>query len=181
MDIRVTPTEIPEVKIIEPAVFEDSRGVFFESFNKQEFEAATGEAVEFVQDNHLISTRGVLRGLHFQAKRPQGKLVRVVAGEVFDVAVDIRPGSATFGRWVGAILSEKNRRQKWVPVGFAHGFLVLSDYAEVLCKVTDYRCSEHQGCLLWSDAGVGVKWPLATDPVLSSRDAAGVRLADLVL
>ena len=172
----VTPTAIPDVKLVEPKVFGDSRGFFFESWNRRSL-AAAGIDVDFVQDNHSRSRRGVLRGLHYQVERPQGKLVRAVAGEVFDVAVDLRRRSPTFGRWVGAVLSAENKRMLWVPPGFAHGFVVLSDSADFLYKTTDYWFPEHERTLLWNDAEVGVAWPYDGAPILAPKDAAGTPLA----
>jgi dTDP-4-dehydrorhamnose 3,5-epimerase len=172
----VTPTAIPDVKLVEPKVFGDSRGFFFESWNRRAL-AAAGIDVDFVQDNHSRSGRGVLRGLHYQVERPQGKLVRVVAGEVFDVAVDLRRHSPTFGRWVGATLSADNRRMFWVPPGFAHGFVVLSDSADFLYKTTDYWYPEHERTLLWNDPEVGIAWPHDGAPTLAPKDAAGTPLA----
>lgn len=178
--MKVTPTAIPEVLLIEPRVFADSRGFFFESFNQRAFEKAVGRPVDFVQDNHSLSSHAVLRGLHYQIVQPQGKLVRVVRGEVFDVAVDLRRSSRTFGQWAGALLSAENKRQFWVPEGFAHGFLVLSDTAEFLYKTTEYYAPDHERSLLWSDPGIGIDWPLqrlAGPPSLSAKDAAAVALA----
>ena len=175
--MKVTPTALPEVLIIEPKVFGDPRGFFFESFNQKAFNDATGLDAKFVQDNHSRSTRGVLRGLHYQIQQPQGKLVRVVRGSVFDVAVDIRKSSAHFGRWVGVELTEENQRQLWVPPGFAHGFLVTGDTADFLYKTTDYYAPEFERCLAWNDLDVGVEWPLAGHaPQLSVKDQAGVSL-----
>lgn len=175
--MRAIATAIPEVLVIEPRVFGDARGAFFESWNREAFSKVVGRDVEFVQDNHSISTRGVLRGLHYQvAPRAQGKLVRVVAGEVFDVAVDMRRASATFGRWVGETLSAGNRRMMWIPEGFAHGFLVLSDEAQFLYKTTDYYAPDHERTLLWNDPRVAVRWPLEGAPVLKEKDAAGTPL-----
>ncbi len=176
--MKVTACAIPDVLLIEPRVFGDARGFFFESFNQRVFAQATGLEVNFVQDNHSKSARGVLRGLHYQVTHPQGKLVRVVAGEVFDVAVDIRPGSPTFGRWVGEVLSADNKRQLWIPPGLAHGFLVLSDSAEFLYKTTDYYAPEHERCIAWNDPAVAIAWPdLGSQPQLSAKDAAGATLA----
>ena len=175
--MRAIPTAIAEVLVIEPAVFGDARGAFFESWNRRAFSKLAGRDVDFVQDNHSVSARGVLRGLHYQLRRPQGKLVRVVAGEVFDVVVDLRRSSPTFGRWVGETLSAQNRRMMWVPEGFAHGFLVLSDLAEFLYKTTDYYAPEHERTLLWNDPAIGVTWPLDGAPVLKPKDAAGTPLA----
>jgi dTDP-4-dehydrorhamnose 3,5-epimerase len=175
--VKAIPTAIADVLVIEPAVFGDARGAFFESWNRRVFSKLAGRDVDFVQDNHSISARGVLRGLHYQVRQSQGKLVRVVAGEVFDVVVDMRRSSPTFGRWVGERLSAENRRMMWVPEGFAHGFLVLSDMAEFLYKTTDYYAPEHERTLLWNDPAVGVKWPLEGAPVLKPKDAAGTPLA----
>ncbi len=174
--MKVTPTAIPDVLIIEPKVFGDERGFFFESFNQKAFNEATGLDVNFVQDNHSRSAKGVLRGLHYQVQQPQGKLVRVARGAVFDVAVDIRQGSATFGKWVGVELSEENHKQLWVPPGFAHGFLVLSDSADFLYKTTDYYAPQHERCLAWNDPDIGIEWALVGDPSLSSKDQFGVPL-----
>ena len=171
--MKAIPTAIPEVLVIEPAVFGDARGFFFESWNQRAFDAIVGRPIGFVQDNHSASVRGVLRGLHYQVRQAQGKLVRVVAGEVFDVAVDLRRASPTFGRWVGERLSADNRRMMWVPEGFAHGFLVLSESAEFLYKTTNYYAPEHERTLLWNDAAVGVDWPLEGAPLLKPKDAAG--------
>jgi len=178
MPITVTPTAIPDVLVIEPKVFGDARGFFFESFNARDFSAATGLAVTFVQDNHSGSSRGVLRGLHYQIEQPQGKLVRVVQGEVFDVAVDLRRSSPTFGRWVGVNLSAENRRQIWIPPGFAHGFLVLSEWAECLYKSTDFYAPQHERALRWDDLHLGIRWPLATEPIVAARDAAAMTLSE---
>lgn len=178
MKLTVVPTSLPEVKIIEPKVFADARGFFFESFNAKEFAEAVGAQVEFVQDNHSLSAKGVLRGLHYQIEHAQGKLVRVIAGEVFDVAVDLRASSPNFGKWAGVRLSAENKRQLWVPAGFAHGFVVLSDTAEFLYKTTDYWFPEHERCLLWNDADVGIEWPLDGEPTLARKDADGLRLRD---
>ena len=169
-------TAIPDVLIFEPKVFGDSRGFFLESYNQRAFQEATGWAPAFVQDNHSGSARNVLRGLHYQIQHPQGKLVRVVAGEVFDVAVDIRRSSPTFGQWVGANLSAENKRQMWVPPGFAHGFLVLSEFAEFLYKTTDFYAPEHECCIRWEDPAIGIQWPLQGEPVLSNKDQQGVSL-----
>jgi dTDP-4-dehydrorhamnose 3,5-epimerase len=175
--VKAIPTAIADVLVMEPALFGDARGAFFESWNRQRFGELVGRDVPFVQDNHSISARGVLRGLHYQVRQAQGKLVRVVAGEVFDVAVDIRRSSPTFGRWVGEVLSAENRRMMWIPEGFAHGFLVLSDIAEFLYKTSDYYAPQHERTLLWNDPKVGVKWPLKGEPVLKPKDAAGTPLA----
>jgi dTDP-4-dehydrorhamnose 3,5-epimerase len=175
--MQITPTKIPDVLCIEPKVFGDSRGFFFESFNARTFEQLTGIHADFVQDNHSKSARGVLRGLHYQIKCPQGKLVRVTAGAVFDVAVDIRKSSPHFGRWCGTELSAENKRMLWVPPGFAHGFVVLSDTAEFLYKTTDYWMPEHERCIAWNDAQIGIDWKLAEPPLLSDKDKAGKSLA----
>lgn len=177
MPYTVTPTAIPEVLILEPKVFGDARGFFYESFNARDFAQATGLDVNFVQDNHSKSAKGVLRGLHYQIQHAQGKLVRVVQGEVFDVAVDLRKSSATFGQWVGVHLSADNHRQLWVPPGFAHGFVVLSESAEFLYKTTDYWYPEHERSLQWNDQAVGIDWPVDGLPLLAAKDAAGKLLA----
>ena len=175
--MKVTPTAIPDVLIIEPKVFGDARGFLLESFNQKAFNEATGTHHQFVQDNHSRSARGVLRGLHYQIRQPQGKLVQVVRGAVFDVAVDIRKDSPTFGKWVGVELSEENHRQLWVPPGFAHGFLVTSDSAEFLYKTTDYYAPEYERCIAWNDQDIGVEWPLALHAIaevnLSVKDQQG--------
>jgi dTDP-4-dehydrorhamnose 3,5-epimerase len=176
--MKATPLAIPEVFLIEPKVFGDDRGFFFESFNQARFEAAIGRAANFVQDNHSRSARGVLRGLHYQIQQPQGKLVRVTQGEVFDVAVDLRRSSPTFGRWVGEILSAENKRQLWVPEGFGHGFVVLSETAEFLYKTTDYYAPAHERCVIWNDPDLAIAWPLDGQPMLSGKDALGLRLKD---
>jgi dTDP-4-dehydrorhamnose 3,5-epimerase len=178
--MQVTATTIADVKIIKPDVFGDERGFFFESFNQREFAELVngGKTVDFVQDNHSRSSRGVLRGLHYQIEQAQGKLVRVIAGEVFDVAVDIRKGSPTFGKWVGAVLSADNKLQMWVPPGFAHGFVVTSDSAEFLYKTTDYWAREHERCIAWNDPEVGIEWPIGFEPVLSEKDRNGKLLRD---
>ena len=168
--MKITPTAISEVLLIEPQVFGDDRGFFFESFHQAKFEAAVGEPVTFVQDNHSLSAKNVLRGLHYQIRQPQGKLVRVVKGQVFDVAVDIRVSSRTFGRWVGEILSAENKRQLWVPQGFAHGFLVLSDSAEVLYKTTDYYAPQFERSVAWNDPAIGINWHIEGQPILSAKD-----------
>lgn len=178
MKITVIPTSLPEVKIVEPKVFADSRGFFFESFNAREFAEGVGEHVEFVQDNHSLSSKGVLRGLHYQIEHAQGKLVRVVAGEVFDVAVDIRASSPNFGKWAGVRLSAENKRQLWIPAGFAHGFVVLSETAEFLYKTTDYWSPQHERTLLWNDPAIGIEWPIDVEPTLAAKDAAGKTLAE---
>lgn len=177
--MNVIETALPEVLIIEPKVFGDSRGFFYESFNARNFHEATGLDVEFVQDNHSRSAKNVLRGLHYQIKQPQGKLVRVVRGVVFDVAVDVRKSSPNFGKWVGVELSEENHRQLWVPPGFAHGFLVLSDSADFLYKTTDYYAPEFERCLAWNDSLINISWPIQCEPLLSSKDRAGIQLLDL--
>lgn len=177
--MKVSPLVIQDVFLIEPEVFGDTRGLFFESFNHAEFEQVIGRQVSFVQDNQAKSTRGVLRGLHFQSPNPQGKLVRVVVGEVFDVAVDLRPGSATFGRWVGEILSAENKKQLWIPEGLAHGFLVLSDTAEFLYKTTDYYAPANEYCIRWDDPTLAIKWPLDGRPELSSRDQNGLLFSEM--
>lgn len=174
--MKATATSIPDVMMLEPKVFGDARGFFYESFNQKTFEEATRLDVTFVQDNHSRSVKGVLRGLHYQIRQPQGKLVRVVIGEVFDVAVDLRKSSATFGSWVGEILSAENKRQLWIPEGFAHGFLVLSDYAEFLYKTTDYYSPEHERSIAWNDPTIGVEWPLSDEPQLSHKDSKGASL-----
>lgn len=173
-----TPTTIPEVIILEPKVFGDDRGFFFESFNAKAFELATGLKREFVQDNHSRSTRHVLRGLHYQIKQPQGKLVRVVQGEVYDVAVDLRKSSTTFGKWIGVHLSAENKKQLWVPEGFAHGFVVLSETAEFLYKTTDYYAPDYERSLLWNDPELGIEWPFEGEPKLAAKDAAARHLCD---
>jgi len=177
MPFTVTPTAIPDVLVLEPKVFGDLRGFFFESFNARDFAQATGIDVQFVQDNHSKSARGVLRGLHYQIHHAQGKLVRVVEGKVFDVAVDLRKSSPTFGRWVGVELSANNYRQLWVPPGFAHGFVVLSESAEFLYKTTDYWYPEHERSLLWNDPAIGIDWPVDFEPQLAAKDQAGKLLA----
>jgi len=176
--MRVTPTAIAGVLVIEPEVFADERGFFFESFNARAFAEATGVAATFVQDNHSRSVRNTLRGLHYQIRQPQGKLVRVAAGEVFDVVVDLRRSSPTFGRWVGEHLSAENRKMMWIPAGLAHGFSVLSEYADFLYKTTDYWAPQHERTLLWNDAEIAIAWPLAGEPVLAARDRAGKRLSE---
>jgi dTDP-4-dehydrorhamnose 3,5-epimerase len=178
--MNISPTTLPEVFVIEPRLFGDARGFFYESFNQRAFREGTGVEVEFVQDNHSRSARGVLRGLHYQIEQAQGKLVRVVVGEVFDVAVDLRRSSPNFGRWVGVHLSADNRRQLWVPAGFGHGFLVLSESAEFLYKTTDYYAPAHERCIAWDDPDLAIEWPLSMigAPILSAKDAAGSRLAN---
>ena len=185
MPFTVTPTAIPEVLVLEPRVFGDARGFFFESFNARDFTQATGLQVDFVQDNHSKSARGVLRGLHYQIAHAQGKLVRVVQGEVFDVAVDLRRSSPTFGQWEGVHLSADNHKQLWIPPGFAHGFVVLSESAEFLYKTTDYWYAKHERSLLWNDPALGIDWPLERledlQPQLSAKDAVAKRLAEAEL
>lgn len=178
MPYKVTQTDLPEVLILEPKVFGDDRGFFFESFNQRDFQQSTGLDTYFVQDNHSKSAMGVLRGLHYQIQHPQGKLLRVVKGEVFDVAVDLRKSSYTFGKWVGVNLSAENHRQLWVPPGFAHGFFVLSQSAEFLYKTTDYWFPEHERSLIWNDASVGIEWPIEGEPLLAAKDAAGKNFDD---
>jgi dTDP-4-dehydrorhamnose 3,5-epimerase len=172
--MKVIPTAIPDVLILEPKVFGDSRGFFFESYNEKAFREATGVTAHFVQDNHSRSARGVLRGLHYQIEQPQGKLVRCTQGEVFDVAVDIRRDSPTFGQWVGEILSEENKRQLWIPPGLAHGFLVLSDSADFLYKTTEYYAPQHERAILWNDPDLAIEWPRRVEPLLSAKDAAAM-------
>ena len=176
--MKAIPTTIPAVLIIEPKVFGDARGFFFESFNQRTFSQATGLDVNFVQDNHSRSAKGVLRGLHYQIQQPQGKLVRVVRGAVFDVTVDIRKSSATFGQWVGVELTEDNHRQLWIPPGFAHGFYVLSDSADFLYKTTDYYAPEFERSLVWNDPKIAIAWPVDTQPIVSAKDAQGMSLTD---
>jgi dTDP-4-dehydrorhamnose 3,5-epimerase len=178
MAIQVTASALPDVKIIEPKVFGDARGYFYESFNEREFSEQVGVDVQFVQDNHSRSAKGVLRGLHYQIEHAQGKLVRVVEGEVFDVAVDIRKSSPNFGKWVGVNLSEENHRQLWVPPGFAHGFVVLSESAQFLYKTTDYWYQAHERSIVWNDPEIGIEWPIDFEPLLAAKDAAGKRLAE---
>lgn len=174
--MQAIKTNIPEVIIFEPKVFGDDRGFFFESFNQQKFNEATGLQVNFVQDNHSKSAKNVLRGLHYQIEQAQGKLVRVTQGEVFDVAVDLRTASSTFGQWVGAHLSAENKRQMWMPPGFAHGFLVLSDTAEFLYKTTDFYAPQYECSLKWDDPAVAISWPLQGNPILSAKDEQGLSL-----
>jgi len=174
--MHVVRTDIPEVLIFEPKVFGDDRGFFFESFNANVFKEATGLSVSFVQDNHSKSAKNVLRGLHYQIEQAQGKLVRVTQGEVFDVAVDVRLSSTTFGKWVGTHLSADNKRQMWVPQGFAHGFLVLSETAEFLYKTTDFYAPQHECCIKWDDPSIRIEWPLQGIPTLSAKDSAGLTL-----
>ena len=176
--MKATRLSIPDVVLIEPRVFGDPRGFFFESFNQRAFNEATGTNHQFVQDNHSRSTQGVLRGLHYQIQQPQGKLVRVAQGAVWDVAVDIRKSSPTFGQWVGMELSADNHRQLWVPPGFAHGFVVLSETAEFLYKTTDYYAPEHERCIAWNDAQLAIDWPYSGEPVLSEKDRQGKSLVE---
>lgn len=176
--MNVIETSLPGVLLLEPKVFGDSRGFFFESYNRRVLEEIAGIGGEFVQDNHSRSEKNVLRGLHYQIRQPQGKLVRVVVGEVFDVAVDIRRSSPSFGRWEGFRLSAENKRMLWIPPGFAHGFLVLSDMAEFLYKTTDYYAPEHERSLLWNDPHLAIRWPLSGEPRLSAKDAQGLGLAE---
>ena len=175
--MKATRLAIPDVVLIEPKVFGDARGFFFESFNQKAFNEATGTNHAFVQDNHSRSSQGVLRGLHYQIQQPQGKLVRVARGRVWDVAVDIRKSSPTFGQWVGAELSEDNQHQLWVPPGFAHGFVVLSESADFLYKTTDYYAPEHERCIAWNDRQLAIRWPYGAEPRLSAKDAQGLMLA----
>jgi dTDP-4-dehydrorhamnose 3,5-epimerase len=179
--VKVVRTEIPDVLILEPKVFGDERGFFFEPYNRRVFREATGLDVEFVQDNHSRSKAGVLRGLHYQIRQPQGKLVRVTAGEVYDVAVDLRRSSATFGKWVGFSLDATSKRMAWIPPGFAHGFLVVSEYAEFLYKTTGYYAPEHERTLRWDDPQLGIAWPLQGAPIVSARDADAPRLTEAEL
>jgi dTDP-4-dehydrorhamnose 3,5-epimerase len=178
--MNITPTTLPDVYLLEPKVFGDARGFFYESFNRKVFAEGTGVDADFVQDNHSRSARGVLRGLHYQLLQPQGKLVRVAAGEVLDVAVDLRRSSAHFGRWVGVLLSAENKRQLWVPPGFGHGFVVLSESAEFLYKTTDYYAPAHERCIVWNDPDLAIDWqlPAGLVPALSAKDAAGTRFQD---
>lgn len=178
--MKVTPAAVSDLLIIEPKVFGDARGFFFESFNQNAFDQAIGQHINFVQDNHSRSAQGVLRGLHYQIQQPQGKLVRAVRGTVFDVAVDLRKSSATFGRWVGVELSEENHRQVWVPPGFAHGFLVTSESADICYKTTDYYAPQFERCIAWNDPELAIPWPLPlnTPPLLSSKDQMGLNMHD---
>ena len=179
--MNITPTEIPDVLLIQPRVFEDARGFFFESFNERTLQEKANLNVNWVQDNHSRSCKNVLRGLHYQVQQPQGKLVRVISGEIFDVAVDIRQSSPHFGQWVSAHLTAQNKHQLWVPPGFAHGFLVLSEVAEVLYKTTDYYAPQHERSLLWNDPAIDILWPLDAEPTLSAKDQAGKLLKDAEL
>jgi len=174
--MKAIPTAIPEVLVIEPAVFGDPRGFFYESWNQRSFDGLVGREVPFVQDNHSMSARNVLRGMHYQVRQPQGKLVRVLSGEIFDVAVDLRRGAPSFGKWVGTRLDGGAHRMLWIPAGFAHGFLVTSDYAEVQYKATDYYAPAHERTLLWSDPALGIDWPLGGEPVMNEKDRRGVPL-----
>jgi len=176
--MRVTPTELPEVLIVEPRVFGDARGFFYESWNRRAFQEDTGLELDFVQDNHSRSAKNVLRGLHYQIEHAQGKLIRCTSGEVFDVAVDLRRSSPMFGKWAGVTLSAHNKRMMWILPGFAHGFLVLTEFAEVLYKTTDYYTPEHERAVVWNDPDLGIEWPLAGDPVLSAKDAAAASFRD---
>lgn len=176
--MKIIETCLKDCFVIEPSVFGDSRGFFFESFNQKTFSSLVGDGFEFVQDNHSKSSKGVLRGLHYQIKQPQGKLVRVVQGAVFDVAVDLRKSSSSFGKWFGTVLSEENRLQMWVPPGFAHGFAVLSETAEFLYKTTDFYAPEHERCIIWNDKSLGIDWQISGDPLLSNKDINGVNFAD---
>jgi len=176
--MKVTATAIPDVLLLEPTVFQDGRGFFFESFNQKRFDDAVRRNVRFVQDNHSRSIRHVLRGLHYQIHHPQGKLVRVVSGEVFDVAVDLRKSSPTFGKFVSTVLSATNKKQLWIPEGFAHGFLVLSDSAEFLYKTTDYYVPEDERCLIWNDRNLAIDWPKGIEPMLSAKDRLGLPLGE---
>jgi dTDP-4-dehydrorhamnose 3,5-epimerase len=175
--MKVAATAIPGLLLLQPTIHEDERGFFFESFNQKRFEAATGLIIRFVQDNHSRSVKRVLRGLHYQIRQPQGKLLRVTTGEIFDVAVDLRRSSFTFGKFGGIVLSAANKKQLWIPEGFAHGYLVLSDAAEVLYKTTDYYSPEHERCLLWNDPEVGIDWPKDGQPILSAKDRLGLPLS----
>lgn len=176
--MKIIQTEIPDVLVIEPRVFEDERGFFYESFNERVFQEKADVGERFVQDNHSRSAKNVLRGLHYQIKQPQGKLLRVVAGEIFDVAVDLRANSKYFGQWIGVHLSAKNKQQLWIPAGFAHGFLVVSEHAEVLYKTTDYYAPEYERSLLWSDPDLAIAWPLDVEPIVSAKDRAGKLLKE---
>ena len=178
MPYTVTPTSLAGVLVLEPRVFGDERGFFFESFNQRDFAQATGLDVNFVQDNHSLSSKGVLRGLHYQVQQAQGKLIRVAVGEVFDVSVNLQRGHPEFGRWTGVVVSGQNKRQVWIPPGFAHGFVVLSDQAHFLYKTTDYYAPEHERSLFWNDPNVAIEWPIDSDPILAAKDANAPRLAD---
>ncbi len=176
--MNITTLSIPDVALIEPQIFTDERGFFFESFNHRKFEAAIGKQVQFVQDNHSFSIKSVLRGLHYQIQHPQGKLVRVIKGEVFDVAADLRRNSPTFGQWIGELLSAQNQRQLWIPEGFAHGFVVLSDTAEFLYKTTNYYSAPHERCIIWNDKTLAIDWPKGIVPLLSNKDLQGISFLD---
>jgi dTDP-4-dehydrorhamnose 3,5-epimerase len=176
--MQVKTTEIPDLLVIEPQVFGDERGYFYESYNEKSWREKTGVTEHFVQDNHSRSAKNILRGLHYQIQQPQGKLVRVVVGSVFDVVVDLRKSSTTFGQWVGTHLTAENKRQLWIPVGFAHGFLVLSEYAEFLYKTTNYYAPQYERTLLWNDPDLAIAWPIQTEPILSAKDKAGTLLRD---
>ncbi len=176
--MKIIKTEIPDVLILEPDVFGDNRGFFYESYNKKKFQEGTGIEYDFVQDNHSLSLKGVLRGLHYQIKQPQGKLVRVIHGAVYDVAVDLRRSSPTFGKWAGVELSAENKRQLWIPEGFAHGFLVTAEKAEFLYKTTDYYAPEHERCINWNDVHLSIDWPAGIEPVVSRKDSQGVSFED---
>jgi dTDP-4-dehydrorhamnose 3,5-epimerase len=178
MTITVSATDLPEVKLIEPKVFGDTRGFFLESFNARDFALHVQPGVEFIQDNHSRSARHVLRGLHYQIEHSQGKLVRVTTGEVFDVAVDMRRSSPYFGKWTGTVLSAQNCRQIWIPAGFAHGFLVLSEFADFQYKTTDYWYPEHERCLIWNDPRIGIEWPIDCEPTMAEKDKAGKSLSN---
>jgi dTDP-4-dehydrorhamnose 3,5-epimerase len=175
--MRVVPTSLPGVLVIEPRVFEDGRGFFFESYNEREFRVATGCDARFVQDNHSRSSANVLRGLHYQLRQPQGKLVRAVAGEIFDVAVDLRRSSPCFGKWIGERLSASNKKMMWIPPGFGHGFLALSESVEMLYKTTDYYAPADERCIIWNDPDIGIDWPIGAAPRVSDKDARGIRFA----
>lgn len=174
--MNIISNKIHDVLIIEPQLFTDSRGFFYESYNEKAFSENTGVAAHFVQDNHSRSAQNVLRGLHYQIQKPQGKLLRVIAGAVFDVAVDLRKSSPTFGQWVGYLLTAENKRQIWIPEGFAHGFLVVSEFAEVLYKTTDYYAPQYERCVVWNDPDINIDWPLMAEPMLSAKDQAGQTL-----
>lgn len=176
--MKIIQTEIPDMLIIEPQVFGDERGFFLESYNEKAFQDKAGISEHFVQDNHSRSAKNVLRGLHYQIQQPQGKLVRVVVGAVLDVAVDLRKSSKTFGQWIGIHLTAENKKQLWIPPGFAHGFVVLSDYAEFLYKTTDYYAPQHERCILWNDPDLGIDWQITEEPILSAKDGAGKLLRD---
>jgi len=178
MTLNIVKLDLPGLLVIEPKVFGDDRGFFYESYNERAFGEAIGPGFRFVQDNHSRSARNVLRGLHYQIQQPQGKLVRVTAGEIYDVAVDIRRSSPTFGKWIAAVLSASNKKMCWVPPGFAHGFLVVSEHAEVQYKTTDYWAPQHERCILWNDHDLGIPWPLKGEPILSQKDRAGLPLKE---